>query len=584
MNEIEEVKSRTDIVELIGGYVQLKKAGRNYKGLCPFHSEKTSSFMVSPEKQIWRCFGACNEGGDVLTFLEKVEGLSFGEALQSLAEKAGVKLEKRSYEKDESKNSLYSANELATDFYYDALISDAGRKVRDYLIKKRKLNAKTIKDYQLGYAPSGSDNLQKELAKNKIDISDIKRAGLAKDRDGKTYDFFWERLMFPIKDSGGRTIAFSARVLDDSLPKYINTPETPIYSKSNVLYGMDLAKEQIRKQDYIILVEGMMDVVASYQSGVKNVVATGGTALTENQLRLIARFTKNIKLSFDLDFAGSEATRRAIELAWNMGFNIKVITLPEGKDPGDVAIPKPDVWKKAIKDAKYVVDYLFDEAIKRHNKKDPMGRKYIAKDLLPVIKRIPDEIEKDSYIKRLANELLVDESSIQAALRNISLPKEKRVAVKEVEKIKNNDLELEQSALGLLAMFPNYLDFAESLLAPEDFSQKETSNFYKKMLKYVSEKKDFSESKFLSSLNKGENESFKHYVLAAEANFSDLDDEKKAEEIYFSVKRIKKNSLKIQKEVLSARVKEFEKSKDKKGANEALQDLNKVLIEEQKVS
>lgn len=584
MNELEEIKNRTDIVELIGGYVQLKKAGRNFKGLCPFHSEKTPSFMVSPEKQIWRCFGACNEGGDAFTFIQKVDGLSFGEAVSRLAEKAGVKIETRSLEKDTSKKILYSANELAADFFHQKLSSPEGQKARDYLIKKRSLTAKTITSFEIGYAPKGKNNLVSELEVHKISPEDMVKAGLAKRKDDELLDFFWQRLIFPIKDTLGQVIGFSARVLDDSLPKYINTPETPVYSKSNILYGIDLAKEPIRKQNYAIIVEGMMDVIASHQAGVKNVVATGGTALTENQLRLVARFTKNIKLAFDLDFAGSEATRRAIELAWNMGFNIKVITLPEGKDPGDVAIAKTAVWKKSIKEAEYVVDYLFSEALRRHNKKDAMGRKYIAKELLPVIKRIPDEIEKDTYIKRLSNELLVDESSILAALRNISLPKAERQKIEPKSEIISHIDELEKNVLGLLAGLPNYLDFADSILEPSDFSNKESGNFFKKMLKYYNVKKDFSESKFLSSLNKGESELFKHYILSAEVNFSDLDDERKAEEIYFSVKRIKKTSLAYKKEALSQKIKGLEKAKDKKGSSAAMAELNEVHLEEQRIS
>ncbi|MBW6431697.1 toprim domain-containing protein, partial [Patescibacteria group bacterium] len=454
----------------------------------------------------------------------------------------------------------------------------------DYLIKKRGLTTKTITSFEIGYAPKGKDNLVSELQTHKISTDDMVRAGLAKKKDNELLDFFWQRLIFPIKDTLGQVIGFSARVLDDSLPKYINTAETPVYSKSNILYGIDLAKEPIRKQNYAIIVEGMMDVIASHQAGVKNVVATGGTALTENQLRLIARFTKNIKLAFDLDFAGSEATRRAIELAWNMGFNIKVITLPEGKDPGDVAIAKTSVWKKSIKEAEYVIDYLFSEALKRHNKKDAMGRKYIAKELLPVIKRIPDEIEKDTYIKRLSNELLVDESSILAALKNISLPKAERQKIEPKSEIISHIDELEKNVLGLLAGLPNYLDFADSILEQTDFSNKESGNFFKKMLKYYNEKKDFSESKFLSSLNKGESELFKHYILSAEVNFSDLDDERKAEEIYFSVKRIKKTSLAQKKEALSQKIKELEKAKDKKGSNAAMAELNEVLLEEQRIS
>ena len=584
MNEIEEIKNRVDILEIVGGYVDLKKAGRNHKGLCPFHAEKTPSFMVSPEKQIWRCFGACNEGGDAFSFLQKVEGLSFGEAIQKLAEKTGVKLERKSYEKDESKRVLFSANRIATDFYKELLGEKEGEVAKKYLIQKRSLSEKTISDFELGFAPRSKKNLIKELEKHNIKENESQRAGLAKEKNGIFLDFFWNRLMFPIKDSGGQTIAFSARVLDDSLPKYINTPETDIYSKSNSLYGLDLAKESIRKLDYAILVEGMMDVVASHQAGVKNVVAPGGTALTESQLRLIQRFTKNIKLAFDIDFAGSEATRRAIEIAWQMGFNIKVITIPEGKDPGDIAITKTAVWKKAIKDAKYVVDYLFDESLKKFNKKDAIGRRYIAKELLPVIKRIPDAIEKDTYIKRLANELLVDEESIQKALKNISLPKEKREKAEKTKTIKNYQSELEKNTIGLLALLPNYLDFAETILEKEDFTDGKVGIFYEKMVKYYEKNKDFSESKFLASLKKGDGEVFKHYILYAETNFSDLDEEKRAEEIYFGAKRIKKNSLAQKKELLTKKIKEFEESNDHKGAEKALKELNAVHLEERRIS
>lgn len=584
MNELDEIKIRTDIVDLVGGYVQLKKAGRNYKGLCPFHNEKTPSFMVSPEKQIWHCFGACNEGGDVFSFIQKTEGLSFGEAIKKLADKAGVKIEGKKYQENKPRTSLYSANEIAMEFFIKALELPEGKKAKDYLLKNRAISTKTVKDFSIGYAPKGKDNLKKELLLHKIKTEDMLIAGLIKEKDNELLDFFWQRLIFPIKDTSGNVIGFSARVLDDSLPKYINTKETPIYSKSKILYGIDLAKEAIRKQDYIILAEGMMDVISSYQSGVKNIVATGGTALTEDQLRLIQRFTKNIKLAFDVDFAGNEATRRAIELAWNMDFNIKVINIPDGKDPGDIATKRPEVWKEAVKNAVYVIDYLFENSLKKYNKKDPIGRKKIAKDLLPIIKRIPDKIEKDTYIKRLSNELLVDEASIIATLKNISLPKTKREKIAPTKINPEQMTEIEKNTLGLLSEQPQYLDFADTVLDPEDFSNKESGEFFQKMVKYYNKNKKFSESGFLESLKKDECEIFKHYILLAEVNFSELNEEKKAEEIYFGVKRIRKKSLNNKKKMIIEAIKTFEKTQDKKGATEALIKLNEIIIEEQKIS
>ena len=571
-------------MDLVGGYVQLKKAGRNYKGLCPFHNEKTPSFMVSPEKQIWHCFGACNEGGDVFSFIQKTEGLSFGEAIKKLADKAGVKIEGKKYQENKPRTSLYSANEIAMEFFIKALELPEGKKAKDYLLKNRAISTKTVKDFSIGYAPKGKDNLKKELLLHKIKTEDMLIAGLIKEKDNELLDFFWQRLIFPIKDTSGNVIGFSARVLDDSLPKYINTKETPIYSKSKILYGIDLAKEAIRKQDYIILAEGMMDVISSYQSGVKNIVATGGTALTEDQLRLIQRFTKNIKLAFDVDFAGNEATRRAIELAWNMDFNIKVINIPDGKDPGDIATKRPEVWKEAVKNAVYVIDYLFENSLKKYNKKDPIGRKKIAKDLLPIIKRIPDKIEKDTYIKRLSNELLVDEASIIATLKNISLPKTKREKIAPTKINPEQMTEIEKNTLGLLSEQPQYLDFADTVLDPEDFSNKESGEFFQKMVKYYNKNKKFSESGFLESLKKDECEIFKHYILLAEVNFSELNEEKKAEEIYFGVKRIRKKSLNNKKKMIIEAIKTFEKTQDKKGATEALIKLNEIIIEEQKIS
>ncbi len=585
MNELEEIKSKIDIVEYIGGYVQLKQTGRNFKACCPFHNEKTPSFVVSPERQMWHCFGACNEGGDVFSFAMKVDGLTFPEAVETLAQKAGVKIERKSFERSEAKASSYSANELAAGFYHDALMTDEGKKARDYLIKTRKLSAKTIEEFGLGYAPIQKAVLQGELKKHNLSTTDLAKAGLAAEKSGEWRDFFWGRLMFPIRDISGRTIGFSARVLDDSLPKYINTAETEIYHKSDILYGIDLAKESIRKADNAIVVEGMMDVIGSRQAGVKNVVASGGTALTENQLRLIARLTKNLKLAFDIDFAGSEATRRAIELAWNLGFNIKVIMIPSGKDPADAAGENPETWKNAVKNAVYVIDYLFDTAFARFKKTDPIGRKKIAAELLPVLKRIPDEIERASYVKQLAEKLQVDQGSITAALAKVGQSAQERTASRSKEfHMENKQPELEKNVLGLLLVFPHYLDFASTMLEPSDFSNEQTGKNYEKVLKYYLKKGDFSEKEFLASLKKEEKEEFNLLMLSAEANFEDFDEEQKAEEIYFGVKRIKKLSLDTKKQILISKVADFEKAKDTAGANKVLAALQELIEEEKLIS
>jgi len=585
MNELEEIKSKIDIVEYIGGYVQLKQTGRNFKACCPFHSEKTPSFVVSPERQMWHCFGACGEGGDIFSFAMKIEGLSFPEAVESLAAKAGVKIVRKNFEKSSSKSNSYSANELTENFYHDALMTDEGKKARDYIIKKRKLSVKTIEEFGLGYSPIQKSSLQNELNKHNLSTQEQQKAGLVTQKNGELRDFFWGRLMFPIRDISGRTVGFSARVLDDSLPKYINTPETEIFHKSDILYGIDLGKETIRKSDNAIVVEGMMDVIVSRQAGVKNVVAAGGTALTENQLRLLARLTKNLKLAFDVDFAGSVATRRAIELAWNLGFNLKVIEIPSGKDPADTASDSPEKWKEAVRGAIYVVDYLFESAFKHFDKKDPIGRKKIAAELLPVIKRIPDEIERNTYIKSLAEKLQVDESSINSALSKVGQPKESLKSERKTEfHPKNKQAELEGNVLGLLLIFPHYLDFASTVLEPNDFTDPIIGKKYEHVLKYYLKKGNFSEKAFLASLKKEEEDSFNLLMLSAEEQFSDLDEEKKAEEIYFGVKRIKKLSLDVKKQSLIAEISTLEKEKKKGEARKALKVLQTLLEEEKLIS
>lgn len=594
MNELEEIKNKIDIVDYVGGYVQLKQTGKNFKACCPFHSEKTPSFVVSPERQMWHCFGACGEGGDIFSFAMKMEGLTFPEAVQALADKAGVKLEKKNYEKSESAVKLYSANELAADFYVSSLKSKEGERAMAYL-KGRGLTNLTIKEFGLGYSPAAKDALQKELKKHNIDALELEKAGLVTQKQGEWRDFFWGRLMFPLRDMQGKHLGFSARTLDPKgIPKYINTTETEVYHKSNILYGIDLAKESIRKADNAILVEGQMDVIASRQAGVKNVVAPGGTALTENQLKLLGRLTKNLKLAFDVDFAGSEATRRAIEIAWEQGFNLKVIVIPAGKDPADAVSEDPKIWKEAVKDAVYVVDYLFNAAFKRYKKSDPIGRKKIAAELLPVIKRIPDDIERNTYIKKLASGLSVDEASIEAALSKVQPGKKKTseptsAPLKSTSRrskynIINRRPEMESNIIGLLMNYPHYLDFASATLTGSDFSDETEGKDYDDMVKYWEKKGEFSEKAFIASLNEKDRERFNLYAIAAETSFADLDDEKKAEEIYFGVKRLKKHSLDFLKRQLSAEIAAHEAAHDKKAASAAVAEFQALLEEERNIS
>lgn len=581
MNELEEIKSKIDLVEYIGRYVQLKQGGRNFKGVCPFHSEKTPSFMVSAEKQIWHCFGACNEGGDIFSFVMKMEGMSFGEAVKYMADKTGVKLSNVSYEKSDEKKKLYSANQLAEDYYHENLFKPIGKKALDYLLK-RGLTEATIKEFKLGYADGSQNDLIAELKKHGFTNKDMQDVSLASEKRGMLRDFFYNRLMFPIRDITGRCIAFSGRVLDDSLPKYINTAGNDIYDKSNVLFGIDVAKDSIRKADNVIFAEGNMDVIASSQAGIKNIVAPCGTALTEGQLKLVGRLTKNLKIAFDLDFAGSQATRRAIEIAWELGFNIKVIKVPAGKDPADAVKENPKEWKEAVKNSVYVVDYLFDSAFEKYSIKDTLGKKYIAKELLPVIKRLPDEIERNTYIKKLAEGLNVSEESVRDTLGKVSSSKKERKEV-EYQPVPKKTMEMEGNILGLLAQYPHFMDFAANLLSADDFSEPKLGEYFQKMTEYYNKKGDFTEKAFVASLAKEQRDEFNVFILSAQKEFDDFDDEKKAEEIYFGIKRLKKTSLEAKKKNISFEVARLEKEGDEKGARKALESLQELLEEERTV-
>src|SRR3990167_1911470 len=343
-NQLEEIKQKVDIISLVSEYVPLKKAGRNYKSLCPFHSEKTPSFMVSPDRQIYKCFG-CNEGGDVFEFVKKIEGLEFGEVVKKLAARSGVQLKEYASQLDDKrKATIFSINQMASELYnYLLTRHKAGKAALDYL-HARKISDSSIKDFQLGYAPEKGDIAVSFLLKKGFDSNGITLAGHSSNYSGgKLLDRFRGRVMFPIKDTQGRTLGFSGRALGSREPKYLNSPDTLVFNKSKSLYGIDLAKTEIGKQKTAILVEGNLDVISSHQAGVKNTVAPLGTALTEKQVEILRRFSDKLIISFDTDFAGHAAAKRGIELAEEAGFSVKVADLGEGKDPDEIIRKDPSI-------------------------------------------------------------------------------------------------------------------------------------------------------------------------------------------------------------------------------------------------
>src|SRR3989344_4514525 len=418
MDDLELIKEKINIVDLISEYIPLKKAGVNFKANCPFHQEKAPSFMVSPERQIFHCFG-CDVGGDIYKFVMEKEGLEFKDALELLAQKAGVVLKNRS-PKSSKTEKLFLINQKASQFYnYLLTTHPLGKKALEYL-KKRGLKDETIKEFNLGYAPLSWESLTKFLKKRGFSTQDLVLSGLCVPSQTGCYDRFRGRVIFPLIDVRGRIIGFSGRILDSGEPKYINSPQTPIFDKRSFLLGLNLTKGEIKGKDEAIVVEGEMDMILSYQEGVKNIVASKGTALTEEQIEALKKYTQNISLCFDTDLAGDSASRRGIEIADRSGMNIKVIEVKGSKDPAETILKDKSVWEDAVKNAIPIYDYYLSSAERRYDIKSTTGKKAVLNELLPIWDKISNPIEKDRYIERLASLLLTKEDLLRIELEAFS--------------------------------------------------------------------------------------------------------------------------------------------------------------------
>ena len=432
MSAIDEVKQKIDIVEVIGQYTALKKAGRNLTALCPFHSEKHPSFFVYPEQQSWHCFGACNTGGDVFAFIMKKEGLDFGEALRQLALKAGVTLPSFSGRmeaggKKEEKEELYQVNEAAALYFHNLLLNaTAAAKAKSY-VEKRGFTARTIADFQLGFSLDSWDALKLYLGERGHSEETMLTAGLlVKAEDGRTYDRFRGKLMFPIRDTRGRVTGFGARVLDDSLPKYINSPQTPTFDKSSTLYGIDRAAAEIRKQDRAIIMEGYMDVIMAHQNGVTNAVASMGTAITETQVNTLKKLSRNLILSLDADAAGEEAMLRTVGYENILNAEMRVIELPEGKDPDDVIRENIEKWRSLVNEARPLIDFLFEKTTVKLDLTTAKDKSGAVDRLLPIVAEINDPIRQAHYLQKLAAMVKVDMNTIKASLSRLKPAQIKR--------------------------------------------------------------------------------------------------------------------------------------------------------------
>jgi DNA primase len=421
---VEHVRNSVSIIDLVGGYIRLKKSGKDYSALCPFHQEKTPSFLVSEAKQIFKCFG-CGAGGDVFKFVSLIENLSFPEAIRHLAERNGIALPagRREHTAEaEDRRALLRLMEITCGFFQDCLRQQAPAGEAGHYLEARKINQDTAQLFGLGFAPGGNQLLN-FLKKEGHSLADATQCGLLVENErGQLYDRFRNRLMFPIRDLSGRTIAFGGRILGEGVPKYLNSPETPLYHKSNQLYGLDVTRDAIRRADFAILVEGYFDLVVPFQAGYRNIVASLGTSLTVNQIRLLGRYTRNVAINFDPDNAGLSAAARSVELFLEQGFRVNVVCLPAGEDPDSFIRTQGEAaYGERLKSSRAYLDFLLDQLLRKHsNPSSPKAKQETVSGILPYLLKVTNRIERSEYVSLIAARLNLDEALLRSELRKIA--------------------------------------------------------------------------------------------------------------------------------------------------------------------
>lgn len=480
-NTIEEIKDKLDIAEVIGRYVHLKKSGSNLKGLCPFHHEKTSSFMVSPQKQIWHCFG-CGEGGDVIGFIKRYENVEFREALEMAAELAGIELP--SYRPSGPAKSeveeLIRINEFTASYFQKALESSLA--AQKYLAD-RELSPQTLERWRVGFAPDSFEGLVSALRSKGVDLELALRAGvLAKSDNGKIFDRFRGRITFPIFDARGQVVAFTARVLPNApedQAKYINSPETVIYNKSKIIFGLNFAKDAFRELGQAVIVEGQMDVISAHQSGFKNTVATSGTALTEEQLKILKRFVNKIIFAFDNDEAGQKALWRAAQTALGLDLEARVVNLQTAKDPDELIRKSPSTWEKLLSGSFRILDYYLEHARTNFLFGSLDQKQYVTDTILPLLNRLTNPVEVDHYFQKISTDFVISE---QALRQTAPTPSPNPAPSLETNPGLPQEAIWEKEILGGLIMFPEFLEFVRVEGLPDALITLELQPFFQKAI------------------------------------------------------------------------------------------------------
>lgn len=568
MDQVAQIREKLDIVSFISEYVELKKAGRNFKANCPFHTEKTPSFMVSPDRQTWHCFGSCNKGGDIYAFLMEYERLDFPEALRTLAKRAGVELVERNVTPGLSskKERLYQINTFTKEYYHYVLTKHkAGERAMQYL-KKRGVSDKVIETFQLGYAPTGNSLSKYLLNKKGFTKEELVEAGVAFQAGRDTVDFFRDRVMFPLIDHRDNAVGFAGRILDknDNVAKYVNTKETMVYHKGEHLFGINVTKEAIRRENHAILVEGELDVLSCFQHGVGNVVAVKGTALTEMQVNLLGRFAQKITFCFDYDKAGQDAIKRSLVIVEKKGMTPTVIRIPGGKDPDEALQNEPGLFKKAVKEDIGVYDYLLGQMFETADTSSAEGKKEVSETLLPFFVEIKNEIIKEHYLRKLSSELDTSYESIIKEIERLKkkeLPKQTQQIIAKVKRPKEEIME--EYLLAMIVQGKNPKELLEKAVAilSDTLSKDRASQkimFY--LLKYVETASVFDGKKFGESLPQ---ELIPTYDTAFLFPLPELQDEQhEFAEVEKLAKKLRFTYLQVRLKKLSSEIKEAEKAGD----------------------
>lgn len=624
-SQIEEIKNKLNILDVVGSYIKLTKTGINHRGICPFHSEKSPSFFVSPTRQMWHCFG-CGVGGDLYSFVMKIEGVEFGDALRILANKAGVELKRENLKLRTERERLYEICELACKFFEKQLQGGAVNEVQEYLLG-RGITKDSINKWRVGYSPDTWNGLTDFLIGKGYKREEIIKAGLAikKENSNDSYDRFRGRIVFPVFDLNSRITGFGGRVFKSRLhsnrgsstaspsgqwetAKYINTPQTLLYDKSATLYGLNNAKLSVRKKNYCVVTEGYTDVIMCHQAGFENTVAASGTALTERHLGILKRYSENLVLAFDMDVAGDSATKRGINLAEEQGFSIKIIESygrdakdagsagssvresNQKSDPADIIKKDPKIWEEAVLKAKSIMDYYFDSAFVNFNKDTPEGKKEIGRIIMPAIKRLQNKIEQSHWIQKLSGALGVKEEVIIEELAkiktNIAPEVKLETEIDAFQKAPTGQRKklIEEKIIALILKNPAYIKLiGENRYAL--FSER-ISKFLRKLAQIIDlpqvelnkeeEKSDFK--KMFEEIIADDSE-FKNLVAALTLKGDVVWQEDGEDEVNLCLLELKNIELREKLNKISENIKRAESEKDHQEASDLIEEFNKLTKE-----